>query len=132
MGQVGEGSMNGGDAKYGRLYTEKDVRELMAVMAERVAVALKPQSGIALLTADNWRERRIDEMLDAAPLTFPTDEPVFVIRGQDAAAAEAIGHYGDTAHEHGADGEFVRAVFDRADEVELWQKANPDRVGVPD
>jgi hypothetical protein len=60
------------------------------------------------------------------------DEPLFIIRGQDAAAVPAIRAYALKASYAGASDEFVQQVEQQAEAISQWQKANPDRVKVPD
>ena len=63
---------------------------------------------------------------------IPDDEPVFLIRGKDAAAVMAIRDYARQAGYVGASDAFVENVEDIAVEIEMWQNANQDRVKVPD
>ena len=115
------------DAKYGRLYTEADVRRLLDI-------------------ADSTSPRALPSfeqlVSDAEPLRFPEDEPLFLLRGQDAVAPRAVDAYvrrcaggvltGDgsglnhpgLAHIDGAHRAY-RALRD-------WQTEHPDRVKVPD
>jgi hypothetical protein len=63
---------------------------------------------------------------------IPDDEPVFIIRGKDEAAPEAVHAYGDEATNIGASDEFVESVHKRAHEIHQWQLANGDLVKIPD
>jgi hypothetical protein len=55
-----------------------------------------------------------DRIQDAAGL-IPDDEPVFLLRGKDAAAAFAVLAYSVSAQAAGADTEFVK-------QVKVWSK----------
>lgn len=63
---------------------------------------------------------------------IPRDEPVFVIRAADVAAAEAIDGYAAAAAAVGADEALLGPVRERARQVREWQCAHPERVKVPD
>lgn len=63
---------------------------------------------------------------------IPADEPVFIIRGKDKAAPDAVEEYGLIAVEHGASREFGDSVSSRANEIRVWQKNNPSLVKFPD
>lgn len=63
---------------------------------------------------------------------IPEDEPVFVIRGKDAAAPMAISHYADAAVMVGASDEFVDEVRRAVETVCAWQADHLDRIRAPD
>lgn len=71
---------------------------------------------------------------------IPEDEPLFLIRGQDVTAVEAIYAYAAVLFNHltGAglshnEAQLACYPIDAyADEVAAWQAAHPDRVKVPD
>lgn len=125
-------------SKYGRLFTEEDAFQL-------VWEALG--GSMAGVTHDRARGSfaRALRDLDACDreygLTFPADEPLFLLRGQDKAAPTAIrdnhppGYtrdYFTAAHEAGADLPHLDAIKAAAVEMREWQRANPDRVKAPD
>ncbi len=59
----------------------------------------------------------------------PQDEPVFILRGQDAAAAETILHYAEVAHRVGADPVHIRHILKSYESVARWPiKKIPDTV----
>ena len=59
----------------------------------------------------------------------PQDEPVFILRGQDAAAAEAILHYAEIAHRVGSEPHHVRHILASYEAVARWPfKKIPDTV----
>lgn len=55
---------------------------------------------------------------------IPIDEPVFLIRGQDINAPDAVRDYGMRAARSGASVDLVRRCFDWATEMERWQSEN--------
>ena len=63
---------------------------------------------------------------------LPDDEPVFLIRGQDAAAPSAISGYAAEAKAEGASDKHVERALARAREIRQWQDEHPARVKVPD
>lgn len=63
---------------------------------------------------------------------IPRDEPVFVLRGKDAACPDALLEYADVAMSVGADAEMCDAIRARAEDIRAWQEAHPERVKVPD
>lgn len=50
------------------------------------------------------------------------NEPVFLIRGQDLAAPEALRQYALEAHRQGADNDLIIATLDQARAMEKWQR----------
>lgn len=62
----------------------------------------------------------------------PRDEPVFVIRGKDAAAPLALMAYADAADRVGADPALGAGVRDHAKRIAEWQRENRELVAVPD
>jgi hypothetical protein len=128
------------EGKYGRLFTEDDVLRIMRYG--------DPGSWADTLAMFDSGER--------GPLTFPADEPLFLLRGKDKAAAEAIAlpddldagagperSYYEAAFKARLDAGLVtldseqddphlRAVQAAADAMREWQAANPDRVKAPD
>lgn len=59
------------------------------------------------------------------------DEPIFVLRAQDANAVEAIQHWWSMSRESLTD-EHKNEVSDCIVRFEQWQAAHPDRVKAPD
>jgi hypothetical protein len=114
--------MNGGDNKYGRLYTEADVRMLM-----RAAVA--ETSGIVWGSADAAEAiERLEKLWNP---TFPSDEPLFVLRAQDRLARAAILKYWDStpAYINGKRDQGLRAATDA---FEAFATKNLERMKDPD
>lgn len=59
---------------------------------------------------------------------IPDDEPVFLIRGQDAAAPVAVAFYADAAEAYGADPTLVAAVLAHVEAMKEWQKKHGKKV----
>lgn len=58
---------------------------------------------------------------------IPDDEPVFLIRGQDAVSGDAVRAWADLAEENGAAEEIVRAAREHAKKMDEWpKKKTPD------
>jgi len=53
---------------------------------------------------------------------IPADEPVFLIRGQDLAAPNALRAYAFEAHRMGAEPHLIEATLRHAREMEDWQR----------
>jgi hypothetical protein len=63
-----------------------------------------------------------DRIQDPAGL-IPDDEPVFLLRGQDPAAAEVVRFYAEHAADLGADADMIRAVEAWADRMDDYAEA---------
>lgn len=63
---------------------------------------------------------------------IPDDEPVLVIRAQDALACPAISAYYMRCEATGADDEHLAAVQATYGRFADWQEAHPERVKQPD
>lgn len=83
------------DRKYGPLFTKADAHQLV------VLGRISPRAHIDTLIAEAHSRG------DTPPLTFPEGEPLFLLRGQDVAAAPAIMAYGNEAAQAGAKQEFL-------------------------
>lgn len=58
---------------------------------------------------------------------IPYDEPVFLIRGQDAVGADAVRAWADLAEKQGADPEIIRIAREHANKMAAWAtKKTPD------
>ena len=60
------------------------------------------------------------------------NEPVFILRGRDALAGEAIQKYADICSSAGAAPEHIASVRRVGHNLERWQDENPDLVKEPD
>lgn len=73
---------------------------------------------------------------------IPEDEPLFLIRGQDALSVQAVEAYASLARAAASgksDAAAAQKLHDVADEcqnvaaaISVWQSAHPDRVKLPD
>lgn len=55
---------------------------------------------------------------------IPEDEPVFLLRGCDAATPDAVRAWANTAQDLGSDREMVASVRRWADQIEAWQSSH--------
>jgi hypothetical protein len=60
------------------------------------------------------------------------DEPLFVIRAQDSFAPKYVELWAHQAEVMGVNAEKVKGARQVAGEMLAWQKANPDKVKIPD
>ena len=75
----------------------------------------------------------IDSVFDAMrKADLKPGEPIFIIRGQDAAAPDAIRNYGMQAEHAGASVDFLAEVSRREQEFREWQRINESLVKIPD
>src|SRR3977135_3895285 len=72
---MAEGFSPAHSGKYGRLFTDGDVGDVLA----------------AVLTPDQLAQVDLNEL--GARYTFPVGEPLFVLRGRDSLAAQALEAY---------------------------------------
>lgn len=68
-----------------------------------------------------------DRIQDPARL-IPEDEPVFLIRGKDAAGPGAVRDWANRADKLGASLDIVNAAFLQANRMEVWQKKHGKKV----
>jgi hypothetical protein len=61
-------------------------------------------------------------------LGIPEDEPIFIIRGQDKVAVDAIDFYVDLSEAPGNDPSFMDDLRKVKDEFSDWQVKNSDKV----
>lgn len=91
---------------------------------------------------DGWGQDALREVLEEAErdgvLTFPADEPLFLLRGQDGIAAEAVsflrapGAVPPRVRRPPPSEQFVGDVSEAYQAFKRWQIENPDRVKTPD
>ena len=60
------------------------------------------------------------------------DEPVFVFRAKDILSVFALDEYARIVEKYDAHGPQIQSIVDRANDFRAWQKANPDKVKLPD
>jgi hypothetical protein len=65
-------------------------------------------------------------------LEIPEDEPIFILRAQDALAADSIFDYKKRVEANNVPSEFVRGVGQVIHDFDMWQRENPKRVKLPD
>ncbi len=68
-----------------------------------------------------------DRIQDPAGL-IPDDEPVFLLRGQDAVAPGVVENWARAAGAIGASSEIVTAAFRQASEMRVWQLSHGSKV----
>lgn len=61
-----------------------------------------------------------------------SDEPCIVFRGKDTLLLPLLAEYVRDAANSGAATEFLQAITERYEQVDMWQINNPDKVKVPD
>jgi hypothetical protein len=114
------------DSKYGRLYPERAVKPLLDL-----AFSLINDGRLGHTTHDALRAA----VIDLHGLSFPEDEPLFLLRGQDALAPWAVRHYaGDVAMSEAFGGQLSSSQVDTihhleelADRMQAWEpRKNPD------
>lgn len=59
---------------------------------------------------------------------IPEDEPVFLLRAQDAVAPETVEYWADYAEEQGADGKIVEAARNHAAAMRKWQETYGSKI----
>lgn len=109
------------DSKYGRIFTEDDVKMIVAAAVKAddpSTVDLHPL--ISNLGGYGFETR------------FPEDEPIFVIRGKDKAALRTIIYYYDAAITEGAGDEHLENVTKAITEFRMFAEENPQRIKIPD
>lgn len=59
------------------------------------------------------------------------DEPVFVFRGRDVAAIDALNYYRECCVRYGSPDKHLAGVMDQTRIFLEWQRNNPDKTHVP-
>jgi hypothetical protein len=59
---------------------------------------------------------------------FHEGEPLFIIRAIDPLALMAVNIYAQLALDRGCSDAFLKSLQERADEILIWQRENPDLV----
>lgn len=131
------------DAKYGRLFTEADVKRLMRYAYQKgqdgEVVHADPEgipvdAGAVLLMLYE-QELALDDspFAGVGALAFPADEPLFLLRGKDRCTPKTIiNGYLQEVWRAGAPREHIEATFAAAVDISAWQHNNLDKVKVPD
>lgn len=89
---------------------------------------------VALLMEDACMATKATEMNEPTSCLNKAadDEPIFVLRGQDACAIRTMEAWITEAERLGADAAKVRGVAEQAGAMLAWQVQHPERVKVPD
>lgn len=106
------------DLKYGRLFTEGDVE------------AILEHFGAAFETREFGKvaDQAIAEGFEP---TFPADEPLFLLRGQDDLAQHTVQSYFNLAADNGAPASVLISAEKSADQFAEFAIAHPDRIKEP-
>lgn len=127
------------DSKYGRLFTEADVRKLMHYAVVRGAVeggfmasdadGNRVDPG-AMLLADFECEAARDGGSFGVPLrlTFPADEPLFLLRGTDGQAQFTVRDYAERCEAAGCAPKHVALAREAAGRFHDFVLEHPERV----
>lgn len=115
------------DKKYGRLFTEEDVINLMVAASGSSSFDPTPEEMRELLDLYDGQADTKD-----TALTFPADEPLFLLRGKDRVAPNTIHYYAQGCEAFAAGEGHVRAAEEAGDVMIAWQAENEDRIKVPD
>jgi len=99
------------DDKYGRIFTQDDARSLVEA---------------CLNTGKSY-----DELIQSGEFTFPADEPLFVLRGQDETALETIEEYKFLNRTNPND-QLLEAVAASLREFRKFKDENPGRMKTAD
>jgi hypothetical protein len=109
------------DSKYGRLFTEADVERIIAEAL--IQQHKQPQVRAANVIAEVQHQ--------TGEFTFPADEPLFLLRGQDALAPGVVMSYAMACADAHASEEHRDGAWRTHDALVDWQAEHPDRVKVP-
>ena len=63
---------------------------------------------------------------------IPVDEPLFLIRGKDLLAVEAVLNYRNLASQHSVASEFLTHLDEVISGISDFQRSNPERCKFPD
>ncbi len=100
------------DSKYERLYPERAVAPLRKLAERWLTWASRMDAkGAAELSG---------VLNDLETLGFPADEPLFLLRGQDVLAADAVRFYAELVMETGNEALDADALIAFADRMRRW------------
>lgn len=131
-----------GDAKYGRLFTRRDVEEI--VMHAGLSGLGLPRdyreagpfvtAGLASIEEHERlrRKHRPAEGERGPILRLPADEPLFLLRAQDTAALPTVSGYLVNAQRAGAGPAALQAIVNAGARFATWAARNPERMKVVD
>lgn len=116
------------DGKYGRLFTEQDVRKIVRY-ATISAQTMSPE----LSSEQVMNDVLDDKISDDFNLTFPKDEPLFLLRAKDKRSLGAVRHYHDLCDRSvGVGVDHLDGVEKSVRQFEEFRADNPDRMKDPD
>lgn len=116
-------------SKYGRLFTEDDVLKMLEQAHDS---GFDIGSGTAEDNLGPVPRDFIDQADREGAITFPADEPLFLLRGKDLAAHGGAWGYAYEAQRVGASIEFVTAALGCANDLRDWAEQHRDRMKIPD
>lgn len=126
------------EGKYGRLFTEADMERALRAAHDEAFSAGMVEEGAGLEEGDRRRWpptlATLDEEFDARgeSFTFPADEPLFLLRGQDSHAIATISAYSeDFDYSDPAQKAHVENVEVALAEFARFAIANPGRIKEP-
>jgi hypothetical protein len=123
------------ESKYGRLFTAEDVEKiLLHTEAAADVTAAHEVRRAAELWLDRHAEKRDGEGRETRyRLTFPPDEPLFLLRGSDEAMPRVMRAGFADGIRNGAlpTDQAIEEELAEIRAVEDWQAEHPDRVKLP-
>lgn len=63
---------------------------------------------------------------------IPEDEPIIILRAQDDCVLNGLEHYYRMCESRNAPTKHLESIRERINEFRMWQRANHDKVKVPD
>lgn len=109
------------DGKYGRIFTEEDVREILVFACDDNK-----------LSAGEAMNDLVHSKHSPVQTRFPADEPIFVLRGQDRLALGAIQHYYHRCMGRLRPQALLTEVERALKAFEQFRADHPDRIKYPD
>ena len=111
------------DKKYGRILTFDDVVQILVELSD---------PGVISTTFEVPLAQALAVLDERGLLTFPVDEPLFLLRGKDKLAPATIDNYQSLVQTRSNNVRHAQAAFDAAKNMREWQHSHPERVKIPD
>lgn len=108
------------DTKYGRLFTEDDVKTLLRVNLNAVHDDV------------SYSDEHVQQRIDNFDGKFPQDEPLFLVRAQDQLAADLIQEYYYAVMDANCSAGHIEAVNSVHSSFQKFADDNPDKMKRPD
>lgn len=108
------------DEKYGRIFTEQDIDQLIEGLSDRLDEEDLP-IGDAIRNGLSQLDPKI-----------PADEPVFILRAQDAYTVDTIENYLQICGANNCSPHHLSAILNAQTRFREWQRANEVSVKQPD